>query len=107
MLTIWAWFSGGVCKNWCLDALEGSFVLNLIVLVGATMYINATYNKSQREGNQLAAGYTSVSIAFAVFIGILSYHIFQQLRHTKLWNKMPELNMKLRVKKMNTKLKRN
>ena len=40
MLIEWAWISGGVCKNWCLDALEGSFALNLIILVGATMYIN-------------------------------------------------------------------
>ena len=104
MLTIWAWVNGGVYKNWYLDALEGSFVLNLIVLVGATMYINATYNKSQREGNQLAAGYTSVSIAFATFIGILSYHTFQQLRHTKLCKKVPKLNMKLRFKKLKTKL---
>ena len=30
-------------------------------------------------------------------------HIFQQLRHTKLW-KVPKLNMKLRFKKLNTKL---
>ena len=44
--------------------------------------------------NQLAVGYTSVSIAVATFIGILAYHIFQQLRHTKLWKKMPKLNLK-------------
>ena len=25
ILIIWAWISGGVCSNWCLDALEGSF----------------------------------------------------------------------------------
>ena len=31
-------------------------------------------------------------------------HIFQQLRHTKLWKKVPKLNMKLRFKKLNTKL---
>ena len=62
---MWAWVSGGVYKNWCLDTLEGSFALNLIILVGATSYVNHT------KGNQLAVGYTSVSIAFATFIGIL------------------------------------
>ena len=31
MLTVWAWVSGGVHKNWCLDALEGLFALNLII----------------------------------------------------------------------------
>ena len=54
----------------------------------------ATYHIKHSGGNQLAVGYTSVSIAFATFIGILVYHIFQQLRHTKLWKKVPKLNLK-------------
>ena len=95
MLTVWAWVSGGVYKNWCLDALEGSFTLNLIMLVGATYYVNFT------GGNQLAVGCTSVSITLGTFIGILFYRIFQQLRHTKLWKKVPKLNMKFN--KLNTK----
>ena len=95
ILHLWAWVSGGVYKNWCLDALEGSFVLNLITLVGTTYYVKLT------GGNQLAVGYTSVSIALATFIVILVYHIFQQLRHTKLWKKVPKL--KLKFKKLNTK----
>jgi len=69
ILQLWAWISGGVYKTWCLDALEGSFVLNLIILVGATSYAK------RAGGNQLAVGYTSVSIAFATFIGILIYHL--------------------------------
>ena len=39
ILQLWAWVSGGVYKNWCLDALEGSFVLNLI---SATYYANSS-----------------------------------------------------------------
>ena len=31
MLTVGAWVSGGVHKNWCLDALEGLFALSLII----------------------------------------------------------------------------
>ena len=69
ILQLWAWVSGGVYRNWCLDALEGSFALNLIILVGATFYVKRT------EGASLAAGYTSVSIAFATFIGVLIYHL--------------------------------
>ena len=95
VLQLWAWVSSGVYKNWCLDALEGSFVLNLIILVGATYCVKLT------EGDQLVVGYTSVSIALATFIGILTYHIFQQLRHTKLWKKVPKLNLK--VKKLSMK----
>ena len=88
-----AWVSGGVYKNWCLDALEGSFVLNLIILVGATYYVKFS------EGSQLAAGYTSAAIAFVTSITILAYHIFQQLRHTKLWKKVPKLNLELNTPK--------
>ena len=73
-----AWVSGGVYRNWCLDALECSFALNLIILVGATYYVKYS------GGNQLAV---AVSIALTTFIGILVHHIFQQLRSTKLWKK--------------------
>ena len=56
ILQLWAWVSGGVYKNWCLDALEGSFALNLIVLAAASMFINITYvqNRIKREENKLA-----------------------------------------------------
>ena len=104
ILQLWAWVSGGVYKNWCLDALEGSFVLNLIILVGTTMYINIITANNRSGEDQLAVSYTSVTIALVTFIAILAYHIFQQLRHTKLWKKVPKLNMKLRFKKMNAKL---
>ena len=71
MLHLWAWVSGGVYKNWCLDVLEGSYTLNLIVLSATTMI----YHVSCSGGNELAVGYTSVSIALATFIGILVFHL--------------------------------
>ena len=69
MVQLWAWISGGVYKNWCLDALEGSFALNLIIVAAATSYVDHS------QGNQLAVGYTSVSIALATFIGILVFQL--------------------------------
>ena len=90
ILQLWAWISGGVYRNWCLDALEGSFSLNLIILASATSYVNSS------EGDQLAVGHTSGSIALITFIGILTYHIFQQLKNTKLWEKVPKLNPKFK-----------
>ena len=95
ILQLWAWVSGGVYKNWCLDALEGSFVLNLIILGAATYYV------VQINGNMLAVGYTSVTIALITFIAVLAYHMFKQLRQTKLWKKVPKLN--LEFKKLNNK----
>ena len=69
VLQLWAWTSGGVYKNSYLDALEGSFALNLIILVGSTMYVNYS------GGNQLAVGYISVTIALVTFIGILVFQL--------------------------------
>ena len=90
ILQLWVWVSGGVYKKWCLDALEGSFALNLIILAAATYYVNNS------KGNKLAVGYTSVIIALMKFIGILAYHIFQQLKHTELWKKVPKLNLEFK-----------
>ena len=70
MLVVWAWVSGGVYKNWCLDALEGSFALNLIVLSAATYHIKLA---GGNQPSQLAAWYTSVSVAFTTFLGILAF----------------------------------
>ena len=69
---MWAWVSGGVYRNWCLDALEGLFALNLVIISSTTMYI---YHISLSETDQLAVGYTSVSIAFAMFIGNLVFQV--------------------------------
>ena len=64
LVVAWAWLGGGIYRNWCLDALECSFALNLIILAAAT------FNVNHSNQNQLVVGYTSVSIAFATFIGI-------------------------------------
>ena len=100
ILQLWAWVSGGVYKSWYLDALEGSFVLNLIALGVATYHVQLS------GGDQLTVGYTSVSITVATFLGILAYHIFQQLRQTTLWKKVPKPSFNFN-KLMNTKQREN
>ena len=87
LLHMWAWFSGGVYRNWCLDALEGSFIVNMTILAAAT------YHVKYSEGNQYAVWYTSVSIALITFLGILTYHIFQQVKDTKLCKKVFSRNL--------------
>ena len=77
-IVVWAWVCGGIYRNWCLNALEGLFALNLIILVGATYYVKLAEGNPSSEPagkNQLALGYTSVSIAFVLFIGILIFQI--------------------------------
>ena len=83
ILIVWAWVSGGVYKNWCLDTLEGSFALNLIILAAATMY---TYHVSRQDGTQLAVGYISVSIALAIFITILAFQLGNVTGITQYFN---------------------
>ena len=83
ILIVLAWVSGGVYKNWCLDTLEGSFALNLIILAAATMY---TYRVSRQDGTQLAVGYISVSIALAIFITILAFQLGNVTGITQYFN---------------------
>ena len=64
-------------------------------LHGATSYVKLA------EGNQLSVGYTSVFIVLVTFIGILAFHIFWQLRHPKLWKKLPKLNLKFNIPNVN------
>ena len=73
LVVAWAWLGGGIYRNWCLDALECSFALNLIILAAATYHV--TYHVNHSKQNQLAVGYTSVSIAFATFIGIFVFQL--------------------------------
>ena len=76
-----AWLSGGVYRNWCLDALECSFALNMIILVGATFYVNHSHR------NQLVVGYTSASIAFATFTCILAFQLANLTGITRYLNR--------------------
>ena len=66
-----------------MNTLEFSFIVNLGTLALATLYIRST------GGNQKAVTFTSISIAFATFIGIVIYHTAQQIKYTpQLWRKL-------------------
>ena len=72
-----------IYKTWYLNVLELSFIVNLGILALATLYIRST------GGNQNAVTFTSISIAFATFIGIVIYHSAQQIKDTpQLWRKL-------------------
>ena len=65
-----------IYRNWYLNVLELSFIANMFILAIATLYINSA------GGNQNAVAFTSISIAFATFIGIVIYHLIQQIKDT-------------------------
>ena len=80
---VYALLGNRIYKTWYLNTLELSFIVNLCILALATIYIRST------GGNQNAVTYTSVSIAFATFVGIVIYHSVQQIKQSpQLWRKM-------------------
>ena len=81
LISLLAILGNRVYKHWCLSLLELSFLLNLTILVVATFYVRG-------GGNQNAATYTSVGIAFTMFTGIVIYHSVQQIKGTHLFKVM-------------------
>ena len=85
----WAWVAGGVYKNWWLEVLESSFILNLGVLAAVTYKTElekATLGVSLKLGGwNPTAAYVSLSIAFVTTIGIFAYHIYLQIRNMQPW----------------------
>ena len=71
---IWFAFSGMVYKKWSLNALELSFILNLGTLAAATYHVKLS------GGSQAAVACTSVGIAFLTFVGIVTYHVYLQIK---------------------------
>ena len=71
LLIVYAMLGNKIYKTWYLNTLELSFIFNLCILAVATLYIRSS------GGNQNAVTFTSVSVAFATFTGIVIYHSAQ------------------------------
>ena len=72
-LTVVKQYTGVVYKKLHIDILEVSFIVNLGILAIATYYV-----KLAGAVSQAAVSYTSVSVAFTTFVGVLLYHTYQQ-----------------------------
>ena len=59
-----------IYKKRALNVLESIFLYNLLIFTAATLYLRDT------NGNRIALAYTSTSIAFVLFVLILTYHIY-------------------------------
>lgn len=70
----------GIYKKWYLNILEGSFVLNLLIVIGGT------YQIALSGGSQAALIYTSVSVAFVTFAGIVIFSLCQRKFVKKCWH---------------------
>ena len=58
-------------RNWILDMLENSFIINLIILSVGTYHVRGSH------GNQSALITTSTSISVLIFSSILCYHLYK------------------------------
>ena len=72
ILQLWGWLSSGLYRKWVLDALEGSFLVNLGLLTFANQICDTNTEKP-------AVAYTSVSIALLTLLGVVCYHMYHQL----------------------------
>ena len=68
-------FTGVIYKMMYLDILETSFIINLGILAAATYAVR----HAEKPEKQATDTYISVGIAFAIFAGILVYHMYQQV----------------------------
>ena len=74
---------GIVYKNTLFHVTEMSFVLNLIILSGSTIYNRHRPTRDSPAGQAALIG-TSTGVAFATFICILAYHTYLRLKSVKL-----------------------
>ena len=78
IMTLACIFPHGVYKKWPLNMIEFSFFLNLSILCIFFGYYRHAYRPL----------YLSVSLAMVTCFGLLLYHVHQQLKHTKGWNRI-------------------
>ncbi len=78
-LTVLEWNTGSMYKMWYNNALESSFILNLTILAAVS------YQVKVEGGNQASVVYTSVSIAFVTFLGIVMYHVAERVKDSRMW----------------------
>ena len=77
------WVTGIMYKTTALSILEASFILNLLILSGWTIYNRHASNEDSSDG-QTALVCTSTGVAFSTFICIIFYHTYLYLKSTKL-----------------------
>ena len=79
-----SWITGIVYKTTALSILEASFILNLLVLIGWTIYNRHASNGDSSEG-QTALVCTSTGVTFSIFICISFYRTYPHLKSTRLY----------------------
>ena len=82
-LAVLAWLHGRLYEKLYNDILEASFILNLCIFAAAT------YHVEEINGHRAELAYTSVGIAFVIFIFIVLFHVYQRVSKMSVWKKLP------------------
>ena len=80
LLLVYVALAGTVYKTWHLNVVEYSYFLNLGALSTATFYTTVT------GLGQTSVAYSSVSIAFALFIIIVVFHLLTKFKPSQLYD---------------------
>ena len=78
-----AWLAGGIYKDWWLDVLEASIMLNLGILTAVAYYYKMHVNESP-----VYVSLASLGVVFLTFIGIMAYHVHLTLKNTHYCRKV-------------------
>ena len=81
-LSVLAWVNGKIYNKLYADLLESAYILNI------TIFAAATYHVQVVKGDQATLAHISIGIAFALFIGILLFHIYLRVQNTKTWKRL-------------------
>ena len=81
-ITLILWLQHKIYQKRFLNMLEGSFIVNVIILSIATHHIT-----KERNTHQLILTYTSVAIAFIEFLAIVAVHAWHRLNLKWLYMK--------------------
>ena len=81
------WLFRGVYREWYLDVLESSYVLNLCCLSATTAVLVLRNNVRLQEW----VTYISISIAFTTFIGVVLYHLHLKLKGFMQYQQLIEI----------------
>ena len=77
-----AWVRGRVYLKLYNDILEASLILNLCIFAAAT------YHLVEIKGSQAGLAYASVGLVFVMFISVVVFHVYLQLKNSFLWTKL-------------------
>lgn len=81
-LAVLAWISGRIYNEHYVDVIEAMHILNLTIFAAATYHVKVT------KGNQAMLAYTSISISFVLFVGVVLLHVYLRIRHKAFWKRL-------------------